>query len=592
VWVHPDQSAEDDPAPRAARLRARVAAARGVPGLEEVRAILIEAGMLEQATWDGPPWAPGTAAAGLAATRTATLAAAGALVALERGGRADAAVRWLARADQALASLPAPRPGATVTVRLPRGYAHHALFPEQYIAAARAWLATRGGAGTGPVLVVGLRTIGTSLSAVVHATLASRGATVRSLTVRPEGPPFARTVRLDPAAAQGAAHALVVDEGPGLSGSSLAATAAALEAAGCARITLMPGHAHGPGPAAPAEVRERWAGAAVCTASLDRVRLAGHPLLPAVAVAAGVPVAGRAGAIDLGEGRWRALHHEDPSAWPAVCGRFERPKFLMVARDGRRVLLRFAGLVAPDGHAPARREHERLTARAGGGALVLAPLGQAHGFVLSEWRDARPLSRADATPAVLTAVGAHVARCARPEADPGVFAAALARAGEALALNAREALGPGADAAVARLHRRAAACAATTQLAGDGRLAPHEWLRAADGRLLKSDAAGHDDDRVGPGAQPVAWDLAGAQLEWGLADGETSPLLEGFRSAGGAVPPAAALDFHAAAYAATRLGAFRLCAAAETSPGEAARLASAAGAWRDALALRLEAAAP
>jgi hypothetical protein len=50
----------------------------------------------------------------------------------------------------------------------------------------------------------------------------------------------------------------------------------------------------------------------------------------------------------------------------------------------------------------------------------------------------------------------------------------------------------------------------------DGRMQPHEWLRASGGILLKTDASTHGDDHFFPGPTDIAWDLAGVAVEWNL----------------------------------------------------------------------------
>ena len=55
----------------------------------------------------------------------------------------------------------------------------------------------------------------------------------------------------------------------------------------------------------------------------------------------------------------------------------------------------------------------------------------------------------------------------------------------------------------------------------DGRLLPHEWAGT-----LKTDALDHHDDHFFPGAQDIAWDIAGAEIECGLEPGAVaSPYL-------------------------------------------------------------------
>ena len=127
--------------------------------------------------------------------------------------------------------------GDEVAVRVPQGFAYDGLYPETYAAAAR-HLASR--VGPPRALVVGLRGIGAGLSAVVADTLARRGVDVRSVTVRPRGDRLDRTLAADEAldrllrdaAATPGTWAVVVDEGPGDTGSSFAGTAAALAARG------------------------------------------------------------------------------------------------------------------------------------------------------------------------------------------------------------------------------------------------------------------------------------------------------------------------------------------------------------------------
>ena len=52
----------------------------------------------------------------------------------------------------------------------------------------------------------------------------------------------------------------------------------------------------------------------------------------------------------------------------------------------------------------------------------------------------------------------------------------------------------------------------------DARLMPHEWIRTPDGRILKTDATTHGDDHFYPGSCDIAWDVAGAIIEWKLND--------------------------------------------------------------------------
>jgi hypothetical protein len=45
---------------------------------------------------------------------------------------------------------------------------------------------------------------------------------------------------------------------------------------------------------------------------------------------------------------------------------------------------------------------------------------------------------------------------------------------------------------------------------------PHEWILCTDGRWIKVDALDHHDDHLFPGCQDIAWDIAGAAVEFGI----------------------------------------------------------------------------
>jgi hypothetical protein len=106
---------------------------------------------------------------------------------------------------------------------------------------------------------------------------------------------------------------------------------------------------------------------------------------------------------------------------------------------------------------------------------------------------------------------------------------------------------------------------------GDGRLAPEEWIRSIDGRLIKVDCAGHSTDHTVIGRQPLIWDLAGATVEWRLDSETVRPLLSAFADAGGELPTPGTLAFYCAAYAAFRLGQCAICAGM-SDPSEQRRL--------------------
>ncbi len=481
-------------------------------------------------------------------------------------------------------------------MKLPEGFAFYALYPEQYVAAALRWMADHRAASR-RVVVVGIRSIGTTLLAVVAAALRAGGWEAHRRTVRPSGHPFARQADIRAEALEGATWGLVVDEGPGLSGSSLAAAAEALAAAGLdpARISFLPGHAGEPGGAASGGVRAWWSRAPRYVTPSGDLRWEGRSL-PENLAARTLDLWGVPGPVpqieDLGGGLWRNLVYPHPARWPAVCAPFERPKYRCAGPGGAAVLWKFAGLAGAPGGAGSLAEaaRARLAERAQAG-WTPAPLGVALGFVATPWAEGAPLTCNGADPAVLAHIGRYLVAVAGPPLPAGEQDAALGRLREMLYWNTWEALG---EAAAARTRPWGEAAAHSGQEGaprtyGDGRLAPHEWLRTRSGQLLKVDAAGHDADHTIIGRQPLAWDVAGALVEWGLDEGAAAPLLAAYQAAGGPALRPAPLRFYRMAYAAFRTGQCALCAdMLAHDPDEQARLRRAWARYRNELAGLLE----
>ncbi|HZQ48420.1 MAG TPA: hypothetical protein VFC07_15490, partial [Verrucomicrobiae bacterium] len=330
----------------------RCAAAIDPNDLDGIRALLIRAGQLEQAISDFDS----TPDAVAAAERTTDAAAAAFLAAcaqsqlelpMPRFGTEDA----LNHLRSALQS-PGRFTHAPLSVKIPEGFEFYALFPEQYCHSAIQWSARNPGVDRNrAVLVIGIRSIGTSLSALVAATLKAAGWQTERFTVRPAGPPFARTVALPSAPVPNARHALIVDEGPGMSGSSLAAVAQALVESGFKpeRISFLPGHDREPGPEASADIRRWWAAIPRHVTLLEKVRWNGLTLTESLAARSG----GWSGAKtrlhdleDLSGGLWRNKMYRSELEWPAVAVNFERLKYRCTNPRGASVLWKFAGLGA------------------------------------------------------------------------------------------------------------------------------------------------------------------------------------------------------------------------------------------------------
>ncbi|UQA56393.1 phosphotransferase family protein [Polyangium aurulentum] len=437
-------------------------------------------------------------------------------------------------AAEALARIDVP---ASAELSAPEGFAYYALHPLAFEALTRDLVSE-----SGRVAVVGIRSIGTTLSAIVAALLRHRGLSADRRTVRPLGHPYDRRLEFDADAlgwieARREADFVVVDEGPGLSGSSFLATAEALVRAGIPRERIVLWGNRDPDPDAlvARDGARRWR-----SFRASAVREAKH--LPAGA------------AISIAGGAWRGHFYEDPSRWPASWISMERLKFLSPGKDR---LFKFEGLGRFGAAALARA---RAIADAGFGP---EPRDEGDGFLSYPVLPGRPLSIDDLTRPLLDRLARYCA----------FRAAAFPEEREVCVQGARE------IATMARTNHEAAFGAPLeTELAleivrpamVDGRMMPHEWIDAPGG-ARKVDATTHGDDHFFPGPTDIAWDLAGVIVEWNLDPEARAYFLERYREASGDRPEAR-LSGHLAAYTLFRIGYTGMAAASLRGSEEAARL--------------------
>ena len=251
----------------------------------------------------------------------------------------------------AIAKLCALAPDGDVKARIAEGFAFYALFPEACFQASCN--------NDRDCVVIGVRSIGMALAPLLAETLHAS----LCFTVRPSGHPFARVCRLAPGLrdlvrARAGARFAIIDEGPGLSGSSFGSVADALEEIGVARgsIEFYPSHNGEPGAASSAAHRHRWAAArkrVLNSRAPERRALAGFDILR-----------------DMSGGLWRetGANNNAPANRP-----YERRKLL--ARDAQGLWLatfiglgdigerktRMANALSQAGFAPTRTAIRRLS---------------------------------------------------------------------------------------------------------------------------------------------------------------------------------------------------------------------------------------
>ncbi|PYY00305.1 MAG: hypothetical protein DMG63_06525 [Acidobacteria bacterium] len=358
-----------------------------------------------------------------------------------------------------------------LAVPIPEGFCYYALHPLDYID-----LLNENPLSAPAAAVVGIRSIGATLSAVVRAWFELRGIPADRITVRPSGHPFDRTLMLSDRDLQW--------------------------------IT----NRHIPTDAAD----------------------------------------------DIGWGAWRSMVFANEHQWPGVWSWTERRKFLSA---DRRNILRFDGY-GHYGSAVRRRTH--ILAEHGWGAH---PHPAADGFSRCTWIAGERRTQADRD------IVLQLARyCAFRAAHFETTNASTNALEEMTQINLARALNV-SHSVFLPIERPVIA---------DARMMPHEWIATDRGRLFKVDAATHGDDHFYPGATDIAWDLAGAIVEWKL-DEEASDLLIGEyeRISGDSIQTR--LPGYLVAYCAFRLG-FILSAGRSVSDAkESARFRCEANQYRGKL---------
>jgi len=552
MWVYGDRSRRLKPraALRAltATLRDVETGAAGAARHDRLTAAFLQAAELAQGVADAEFAANGCDE--LSPTQDAAMAL---LIALARKLAASAWSDFVTVGPPTSAELMAlalsPMPDE-VEVKTPEGHAYYAVYPEAYLKAAgeTPW--------ESPPFVIGVRSIGTGLAALVAAVTNAAGVA----TLRPMGHAFRREVQVGEALrAKLARHAgpfAIVDEGPGLSGSSFGAVADLLEGLGVApdRIVVLPSHANDLGPEARPEHRARWTGVAKRPATLEGL-LAEEPLAGWFEDLTG-PIAAIE---DLSGGAWAAGRLDGPPTH----GTFERRKFRLTTETGA-WLAKFAGLGAIG---EAKYGRARTLARAGAGP---EPLGLRRGFLIERWIEGAPGPDVDRA-AMIEHVGRYLGlRAVAFPADDGAGAsledlAVMARTNLAeLGLDPAATPTPPPQRTVKPVHV-------------DGRLHRWEWLTTPDGRLLKTDAVDHSVAHDLVGCQDIAWDVAGARLELGLSEDETARLCAALAGVCDRPVDQALLAFYDVAYPAFQAGLWTLAGAAAEAARYRAALAGSLG---------------
>jgi hypothetical protein len=421
----------------------------------------------------------------------------------------------------------------TVSLSPPEGFAYYALHPSDF-ASLELQRCDQS------ALVIGIRSIGTVLSSIVATGIRSRGHHAARFTVRPTGHPFSRITEFSQSQIQlirdhafRACHFFVVDEGPGLSGTSFLSVGEALTCLGIAadRITFLGTRAPDPERLCAQDAELRW----------NRF---GHQTVNARFYA------GLNAGTSFGGGAWRTALLPSENDWPPCWPQMERVKFL--SPDGKQ-LLKFDGFGR---FGSAVRERNNCLFRAG-----FAPCAEDVGNGLSaiQFIPGRPLTNAEVSAALLERIARYCS-----------FRASEIKATQHPQNSLEEMVRHNLDEFELPFAINPELLHTSTPVICDGHTQPEEWILTPEGSIYKMDGGTHGDDHFMPGPVDIAWDLAGAIVEWDLDRDSQDFLVSNFRRLSGD-DPRQRLSAFVVAYSVFRLAYSKMACAATRGSSEESR---------------------
>ncbi len=440
--------------------------------------------------------------------------------------------------------------------RIPEGYAYYGFYPEMYAEAAKELFAA---IRPDRAVCVGIRSIGTSLSAAVCGQLRILGCEAEAFTVRPRGHPFERFLKIADSLriqwhAQQSALFVVIDEGPGLSGSSFCSVAQSLADQGIPddRIVFLPSWEPDPANLSSAFSRDRWRRYRKFVVSFDQVWIRSGRL-------AGILDCEKL--LDVSAGGWRGLLYPGANG-PPVQRSFERRKYLCLSGMEAEVPIQRLSILVQTKGTTARLAkfagigfygkplYERAS-QLGRSGFAPPCLEFQNGFVISEFMPGRPLETSSADGELMdTAIG-YLDFLRRN--FPAVQEHTRTETAEMILENTREGLGAVWAGRAGRLLADENPFERYNATAIDGRMSPHEWIRTPKG-LIKTDGVEHHADHFFPGCQNVLWDFAGLCTEFSWSGAQRRQLVAKVKSVTSETVDRQHLLFYETAYLAYRLG--------------------------------------
>lgn len=438
-------------------------------------------------------------------------------------------------------------------ISLPEGYAYYGLYPEMYYESAKNFIKEK---RPDKAFIIGIRSIGTSLSSVVSAALENSNCLVKSITLRPRGDYFNRTLKisselLSEIKSNADSYFLIVDEGPGLSGTSFCSVAEYLSLLEIKneKIVLFPSWLPDASDFVSELSQRRWpmhekycASFESSSFGIDKIKRS----FPSQSI------------YDISAGKWRELFFENISSSPAVFQNFEQRKYLLTEKpfdevsnnllmnDEKAFFLKFSGL----GHYGIHL-HKRASLLSDAGFSPKA-YEITSGFIRFEFIKGTPLSQQDVSLPLLKRIAEYLSFLKKnfSKAKPSLSFDEIL---EMIKINVIKALGNEWESCLVSLQSFNSKGFEENIVEIDGRMLPYEWIKTKDS-FIKTDSIHHHTDHLLPGSIDIAWDIAGTIVEFHLDSEDAEYLLKEYSRLSGDPLPKERLHFFLIAYLAFRLG--------------------------------------
>lgn len=402
-----------------------------------------------------------------------------------------------------------------VRLGVPEGFVFYGLYPEIYMESASKFFED---SKPDKVIVIGLRSIGTQLSAVVTAQLLSYGCKVESFTVRPKGHPFDRHIQLDDQlknvilSSRGSFIA-IVDEGPGLSGSSFGGTLKEIRNLGFPidKTVIFPSWFPQSDTFISNNARDLWNQYKKYIGSFENQWIFSEKLEKRI---------DKKIIYDISAGMWREHVYKSESDFPPVHPHHERRKYLLVSNYYRKSSHWIAKFVGLGKYGLQNIQRADLLSDNGFSPPVH---NLSSGFAIMEYVNGIPLNFNDVDVTLmeflkryLSFINENMSATLQVTYDSMI---------EMIYYNIENGLGREWCHYLEKMKNNYKSLYEENVVSIDGHMMPQDFIRTEKG-IIKVDHIEHHADQFFHGCQNIAWDISGIIVEFHLDKKKRSEFIE------------------------------------------------------------------